>query len=87
MFRVEAINGDYQDDWTTGADGTVTKRVEPGTYRVTEKSVPAPYVLPDKDADRVQTVSLNAGDMKCLTFRNRKAPELTIYKLESPTTQ
>ena len=82
-FRVEAINGDYQDDWKTGPDGTVTKRVEPGTYRVTEISVPAPYYLPDKDADRVQTVSLNAGDVKKLTFKNRKAPELTIYKEDS----
>ena len=83
VFRVEAINGDYQDDWKTGEDGMVTKRVEPGAYRVTEKSVPAPYFLPDKDADRVQTVSLNAGDVKKLTFKNRKAPELTIFKEDS----
>ena len=83
VLRVEAVNGDYQDDWTTGADGMVTKYVEPGTYRVTEISVPAPYFLPDKDADRVQTVSLNAGDVKKLTFRNRKAPELTIFKEDS----
>ena len=83
VFRVEAINGDYQDDWKTGPDGMVTKRVEPGTYRVTEISVPAPYFLPDKDADRVQTVSLNAGDVKKLTFKNRKAPELTIFKEDS----
>lgn len=83
VFRVEAINGDFQDDWKTGPDGMVTKRVEPGTYRVTEISVPAPYFLPDKDADRVQTVSLNAGDVKKLTFKNRKAPELTIFKEDS----
>ena len=83
VFRVEAINGDYQDDWKTGPDGMATKRVAPGTYRVTEISVPAPYYLPDKDADRVQTVSLNAGDVKKLTFKNRKAPELTIYKEDS----
>ena len=83
VFRVEAINGNFQDDWKTGPDGMVTKRVEPGTYRVTEISVPAPYFLPDKDADRVQTVSLNAGDVKKLTFKNRKAPELTIFKEDS----
>ena len=83
VFRVEAINGDFQDDWKTGPDGMVMKRVEPGTYRVTEISVPAPYFLPDKDADRVQTVSLNAGDVKKLTFKNRKAPELTIFKEDS----
>lgn len=55
----------------------------PGTYRVTELSVPAPYFLPDKDADRVQTISLNAGDEKKLVFKNSKSPELTIYKEDS----
>ena len=83
VFTVKAINGDYQDDWTTGADGKVALRVEPGTYQITEKSVPAPYYLPDKDADRVQTISLNPGDEKTLVFRNHKAPELTIYKEDS----
>ncbi|WP_300604031.1 SpaA isopeptide-forming pilin-related protein [uncultured Oscillibacter sp.] len=83
VLRVEAIDSDYQDDWTTGADGKVTKRVAPGTYRVTEISVPAPYYLPDKDKDRVQTISLNAGDEKTLVFQNHKTPELTIFKEDS----
>lgn len=82
-LRVEAVNGDYQDDWTTGADGKVTKYVASGTYRVTEISVPAPYYLPDKDADRVQTISLNPGNEKELVFRNRKPPELTVFKEDS----
>ena len=68
---------------TTGADGTVSLRVDPGTYRITEKSVPAPYYLPDKDADRVQTISLNPGDEKTVVFKNHKAPELTIFKEDS----
>ncbi len=55
----------------------------PGTYEVTEKSVPAPYYLPDKDKDRVQTISLHPGDEKTLVFRNHKAPELTIFKEDS----
>ena len=83
VFTVKAINGDYQDDWTTGADGKVSLRIAPGTYQITEKSVPAPYYLPDKDKDRVQTISLNPGDEKTLVFRNHKAPELTIYKEDS----
>ncbi len=58
-------------------------RVDPGTYRITEKSVPAPYYLPDKDADRVQTISLNPGDEKTVVFRNHKTPELTIFKEDS----
>ena len=83
VLRVEAINGDYQDDWTTGPDGKVTKYVVPGTYRVTEISVPSPWFLPDKDADRVQTISLNPGDVKELVFRNRKEPQITIFKEDS----
>ena len=42
VFRIEAIDGDYQNDVTTGQDGTVTLRVAPGTYRVTELSVSRP---------------------------------------------
>ncbi len=83
VFTVKAINGDYQDDWTTGADGKVSLRIAPGIYQITEKSVPAPYYLPDKDMDRVQTISLNPGDEKTLVFRNHKAPELTIFKEDS----
>ena len=83
VFRIEAIDGDYQHDVTTGQDGTVALRVQPGTYKITELSVPAPYYLPDKDADREQTITLNAGDDKEVTFKDHKAPELTIYKVDS----
>ena len=83
VFTVEGIDSDFSADWTTGADGTVTDRVAPGSYRITEKSVPAPYYLPSKNADREQTVSLNAGDEVNVTFKNRKMPQLTIYKEDS----
>ena len=83
VFRIEGVDSDYQHDVTTGQDGTVTLRVQPGTYQITELSVPAPYYLPDKDADRVQTITLNAGDEKEVTFKDHKAPELTIYKEDS----
>ncbi len=83
VFTVEGIDSDFSADWTTGADGTVTDRVAPGSYKITEKSVPAPYYLPSKNADREQTVSLNAGDEVNVTFRNRKIPQLTIYKEDS----
>ncbi|NBI67351.1 hypothetical protein D1646_11115 [Pseudoflavonifractor sp. 60] len=83
VLTVEGIDSDYKDDWRTGPDGTVALRVDPGTYRITEKSVPAPYYLPDKDADRVQTISLNPGDEKTVVFRNHKTPELTIFKDDS----
>ena len=83
VLTIEGIDSDYKHDVTTSADGTVSLRVAPGTYKITEKSVPAPYYLPDKDKDRVQTISLNPGDEKTLVFRNHKAPELTIYKEDS----
>ncbi len=83
VFTVEGIDSDFSADWTTGADGTVTDRVAPGSYKITEKSVPAPYYLPSKNADREQTVSLNAGDEVNVTFKNQKMPQLTIYKEDS----
>ena len=83
VLTIEGIDSDYKHDVTTGTDGTVSLRVAPGTYKITEKSVPAPYYLPDKDKDRVQTISLNPGDEKTLVFRNHKAPELTIFKEDS----
>ena len=83
VFRIIGIDNDYRSDVTTGKDGTVKLRVVPGSYKIVEMAVPAPYYLPDKDADREQTVFLNAGDEKTLTFKNRKAPELTIYKVDS----
>ena len=83
VFTVEGIDSDFSADWTTGEDGTVTDRVAPGSYRITEKSVPAPYYLPSKNADREQTVSLNAGDEVNVIFKNWKMPQLTIYKEDS----
>ena len=83
VFTVEGIDSDFSADWTTGEDGTVTDRVAPGSYRIMEKSVPAPYYLPSKNADREQTVSLNAGDEVNVTFKNWKMPQLTIYKEDS----
>lgn len=82
-FEIIGIDSDYKHDVTTGEDGTASLRVAPGTYAIIEKSVPAPYFLPDEDADRTQFVSLNAGDEKRLVFKNHKSPELTIYKEDS----
>ena len=83
VFTVEGIDSDFSADWVTGEDGTVTDRVAPGSYKIIEKSVPAPYYLPSKNADREQTVSLNAGGEVHVTFKNRKMPQLTIYKEDS----
>lgn len=83
VFEVAAIDGDFKHDYTTGEDGTVQMQIAPGTYKVTEKSVPAPYYLPDLDKDRSQEISLNPGDNKELIFKNHKMPQLTIFKEDS----
>ena len=68
---------------TTGQDGTVTLRFS--RARIKSRSCPfrPPTTSPDKDADRVQTITLNAGDEKEVMFKDHKAPELTIYKVDS----
>ena len=76
VFTVEGIDSDYRQDVTTEADGFATLRVAPGSYRVTEKSVPDPYCLPEDEAGRTQTISLNGGDEKTLIFKNSKKPLL-----------
>ena len=48
IFTVEGVDSDYRQDVTTEADGAVTLRVMPGSYRITEKSVPEPYVVSDE---------------------------------------
>ena len=45
VFTIKGVNSDYQNDVTTGQDGTVTLRLAPGTYEITEKSVPSPCLL------------------------------------------
>uniref|UniRef100_UPI002630A740 MSCRAMM family protein n=1 Tax=uncultured Oscillibacter sp. TaxID=876091 RepID=UPI002630A740 len=47
VFLLEAIDGDYRHEVTTEASGSTELRVAPGSYRVTEKSVPEPYCLPE----------------------------------------
>ena len=83
VFAVQGVDNSYASQWTTGTDGTISERVEPGTYRVTEVSVPAPYYLPENEADRVQTISLRAGDIRSLVFKDYRTPTLTIYKLDA----
>lgn len=80
VFLVEGIDSDYKDEWTTGADGTVSKRVDPGSYEITEKSVPSPYYISETESERVQTISLNAGDEKTVSFENHKRPFIEILK-------
>ena len=83
VFQVTGIDNSYSSQWTTTEDGTVSERVEPGTYQITEVSVPAPYYLPENEADRVQTISLFHGAVRSAVFKDYRTPTLTIYKLDS----
>lgn len=85
VFLVEGIDSDYRDEWTTGDDGTVTKYVAPGSYQITEKSVPTPYYISETESERIQTISLNAGEEKTVSFENRKRPYIEILKENSIT--
>lgn len=85
VFLVEGIDSDYRDEWTTGADGTVSKYVTPGSFQISEKSVPAPYYISETESERVQTISLNAGDEKTVSFQNYKRPYIEILKENSIT--
>ena len=82
VFLVEAADGHSVDEIKTGADGTATlENLLPGVYEITEKSVPAPYLL---DAPS-QLVTLYPNRNHTVYFENHKKPTLTIQKVDSIT--
>ncbi len=82
VFTVKAADGHSVDEIKTGADGTATlENLLPGVYEVTEKSVPAPYLL---DAPS-QLVTLYPNRNHTVYFENHKKPTLTIQKVDSIT--
>ena len=82
VFTVKAADGHSVDEIKTRADGTATlENLLPGVYEVTEKSVPAPYLL---DAPS-QMVTLYPNRNHTVYFENHKKPTLTIQKVDSIT--
>ena len=89
VFEVKKLDGTMVGSYTTGTDGTVTiglsttpgGYLEPGTYEVTEKSVPLPFLVPT-DGSQKQTVVLKAGDTNKLLFTNERKPSLEILKID-----
>ena len=82
VFEVRAADGHSVDEVKTGADGKATlENLLPGVYEITEKSVPAPYLL---DADS-QLVTLYANRDHTVFFENHKKPSLTVNKIDSVT--
>ena len=85
-FTVEKQNGDAMiGTFTTGTDGTVAVTVddglEPGTYRITETTVPA-GLLP---TGSVSQTGVDASDFKSDTTNSQLTAEITIDALEKPT--
>ena len=82
VFTVKAADGHSVDEIKTRADGTATlENLLSGVYEVTEKSVPAPYLL---DAPS-QMVTLYPNRNHTVYFENHKKPTLTIQKVDSIT--
>lgn len=82
VFTVKAADGSTVTEVKTGQDGTATlKNLLPIVYEVTEKSVPAPYLL---DAPS-QLITLYPNRDSDLYFENHKKPNLTVNKLDSIT--
>ena len=66
----------------TNEDGIIEMPgLQPGTYQITEISVPEPYIL----ADKPQIVKLNGGDQKTILFENIKRPTLIVEKTDGTT--
>ena len=85
VFSIVGIDSDYQDEWVTGEDGTVSGYVEPGSFEIEEISVPDPYYISEFEEERTKTVSLQPGDDVTLHFENQRRPVIEILKLNEIT--
>ncbi len=82
VFQVKAADGHSIDEVKTDADGkAVLMNLLPGVYEISEKSVPAAYLM---DAPS-QLITLHADRDFSVFFENHKKPGLTIEKLDSIT--
>lgn len=84
-FHIEGISVSYQTDVKTGKDGTVTLTDLPvGAYKVTETSVPAPWILDSNNTESVFLDSRDGSDKPVeLIFDNSKEPGLRIIKKDA----
>ncbi|NCE65665.1 hypothetical protein D1159_14040 [Pseudoflavonifractor sp. 524-17] len=82
VFLVKAADGHSVNEVKTGADGKAElENLLPGVYEISEKSVPAPWLL---DA-APQLVTLYPNRDRAVYFENHKRPTLTIHKVDSVT--
>ncbi len=77
VFLVEAADGHSVDEIKTDANGRAElKNLLPGVYQISEKSVPAPWLM---DAEP-QLVTLYPNRDHTVYFENHKKPSVTIIK-------
>ncbi len=82
VFLVEAADGHSVGEIQTDASGKgVLENLLPGVYKVSEKSVPSPYL---KDAEP-QLITLYPNRDREVYFENHKKPMLTVSKVNSVT--
>ena len=82
IFTVRAADGHSVDEIKTDANGKATlSNLLPGVYEVSEKSVPAPWLM---DAPS-QLVTLHPNRDHTIYFENHKKPTLTVNKVDSIT--
>lgn len=82
VFLVKAADGHSVDEIKTDSEGKATlDNLLPGVYEVSEKSVPAPWLM---DAPS-QLVTLYPNRDHTVYFENHKKPTLTVNKVDSIT--
>ena len=82
IFTVRAADGHSVDEIKTDSQGRATlSNLLPGVYEVSEKSVPAPWLM---DAPS-QLVTLYPNRDHTIYFENHKKPTLTVNKVDSIT--
>ena len=82
VFTIRAADGHSVDEIKTDANGRATlSNLLPGVYEVSEKSVPAPWLM---DAPS-QLVTLYPNRDHTIYFENHKKPTLTVNKVDSIT--
>ena len=80
IFRVNAVGGSFDQEYTTGEDGEIDlSKLEPGTYQVQEVKAPSGYVVDDA----IRTVQLKAGQNAEFVFTDSIKPGLKIVKTDS----
>lgn len=82
-YKIEQIDGSYATTATTDSTGRIfLDSIPVGSYQVTEINVPSNVIL----CEIPQTIALEAGCTRTVTFFNAVKPSLTILKRNSITT-